>query len=65
MAKKKEPLTSLSNTALLQKLEEARSSLVDLRFKKAGSQLKNPHELSIVRKDIARILTTLNMKHEA
>lgn len=47
-------------TADLQKeLTTLREKMASLRVKVKLGQVKNPHELSVTRKDIARILTYL------
>lgn len=44
------------------KLEGLRKELLDLRFKQAANQLKNPIKLREVRRDIARIKTVRSEK---
>lgn len=46
-------------------LAENRNKLRELRFKDANKQLKTVHEISELKKDIARILTLLNEKKAA
>ncbi len=41
-------------------LAEKREELRALRFKDSNKQLKNVKEISVVKKDIARILTLIN-----
>lgn len=52
-------LSDKSETALRKELETLRASALELTRKKKMGQVKNVHELSAVRKDIARILTYL------
>lgn len=41
-------------------LEELRKKLGDLNFKVAQNQLKNIREIRVIKKDIAKVLMTLN-----
>lgn len=43
-------------------LAEKREALRAMRFKVSQRQLKKVHEIKLVRKDIARILTLINQK---
>ncbi len=45
-------------------LSEARKKLDELMFKARQKQLKNIREIREVKKDIARILTVLNVKNK-
>lgn len=58
--KKKEDLKQFTLDELGGKLVSARKSLFDLKIKR--SELKNPLKLRWVRRDIARILTTMQEK---
>jgi large subunit ribosomal protein L29 len=44
------------------RVAETRAKLRDLRFEKAVGKIKNAHELTVLKKDIARMLTFLNMQ---
>ena len=44
------------------KLKDARAKLHDLRLSQAVGKLKNAHEVSVARRDIARMLTFINQK---
>jgi large subunit ribosomal protein L29 len=61
MAKSK-TFVELSNEDLKLKLKESRSELFNLRFQMATSQLDNTARISIVKKDIARILTEIRIR---
>ena len=52
-------LRELSAAELEQKLNETMQKLFQLRFKNASGQLKNPLDIRLLRKDIARIKTVL------
>lgn len=44
------------------KLVELKKELFNLRFQHAVNQLENPHKLTEVKHDIARVMTVLNQK---
>lgn len=48
---------------LHKQLREKRDALKEFRFGVSGSKIKNVKEAQGLRKDIARILTTLNKNH--
>jgi len=48
---------ALSRDELPKRLDEKQRELFELRFKASTKQLKNPCELSQVKKDIARLKT--------
>ena len=48
---------SLSNSQIIEKVEELRKELFDLRFKQATRQLNETHRFSIIKKQIAQLLT--------
>ena len=45
------------------KLKELKSELFNLRFQHAINQLENPHQMTEVKHDIARVMTVLNEKN--
>ena len=47
----------LNNTQITEKVEELRKELFDLRFKQATRQLNETHRFSIIKKQIAQLLT--------
>ena len=53
-------LRNLSAEELTAKLKELRAELFNLRFQHAINQLDNPTRIKAVKKDIARVLTTLS-----
>ena len=56
----------MSVEALEEKLKELKVELFNLRFQHAINQLDNPHKMSEVKHDIARVMTVLQeMKKEA
>lgn len=52
-------LRELSVAELEQNLNQTRQKLLQLKFKNASGQLKNPLEIRLLRRDIARIRTIL------
>ncbi len=59
---KAQELRELSVQDLEKKLAELKSELFNLRFQHAINQLDNPHKISDVKHDIARVLTVLRQK---
>ena len=58
-------LRSMSVEALESKLKELKAELFNLRFQLAINQLDNPHKMTEVKHDIARVMTVLQeMKKE-
>ncbi len=55
-----ETFRDLTRDELLQKREELRQELFNLRFKKGIRQLENPLKLRTLRRDLARIETILS-----
>jgi len=53
-------LKKLGRPELGQQLEELRREQFNLRMQRGTGQLGKPHELTRVRKDIARVKTLLN-----
>ena len=48
---------SLNNKEIIEKIAELRKELFDLRFKQATRQLNETHQFSIIKKQIAQLLT--------
>ena len=62
---KAKELRSMSVEALEGKLKELKAELFNLRFQHAITQLDNPHKMTEVKHDIARVMTVLQeMKKE-
>ena len=58
-------LRTMSAEALEAKLKELKEELFNLRFQHAINQLDNPHKMTDVKHDIARVMTVLQeMKKE-
>jgi len=47
----------LNSSQILEKVEQLRKELFDLRFKQATRQLNETHRFSIIKKQIAQLLT--------
>ena len=56
-------LRELSPEQLDSKLQELRRELFNLRFQHAINQLDNPHKITEVKRDIARVMTVLREKN--
>jgi len=59
---KAEELRELTAEELVQKEQEFKRKLFNLRFQKATGELDNTAELHKTRKDIARVMTIARMK---
>ena len=55
-------LRKLNAKELNAKLKDLKQELFNLRFQHAINQLDNPHKISDVKRDIARVLTVLQEK---
>ena len=53
-------LRKMTSAELEAKLQELKKELFNLRFQHAINQLDNPHQISEVKHDIARVMTVLN-----
>ena len=58
----KQNLTELSDSDLLELLDETKDELLNLRFQIVTGQLDNNQRIGLVRKDVARIKTELRMR---
>ena len=56
---KTKEIRSLSSEQLVNKVEELKNELFNLRFRLATGQLDNPSSIKMVKKDIARAKTIL------
>ena len=62
---KAKEIREMSSEELENKLKELKNELFNLRFQHAINQLDNPHRISDVKKDIARVMTGLREKKDA
>ena len=56
-------IRELTAEELNAKLVELKKELFNLRFQHAVNQLENPHKITEVKRDIARVMTVLNEKN--
>ena len=56
-------LKNMTSAELTSKLKELKSELFNLRFQNAINQLENPHKITEVKHDIARVMTVLREKN--
>ncbi len=56
-------LRKMTSAELASKLKELKSELFNLRFQNAINQLENPHKITEVKHDIARVMTVLREKN--
>ena len=56
-------IRKMSVEELNKKLKDLKEELFNLRFQNAINQLENPHRITDVKKDIARVMTILNEKN--
>ena len=59
---KKQILTSLGDTDLLERLSAAKEELFNLRFQLVTGQLKNHTRVRDVTKEVARLLTEMRVR---
>lgn len=55
-------LKKMSENELQKNLSAMREQIRDLQFRIHSKEVKNNHQLKVIKKDIARILTILNSK---
>ena len=60
---KAKEIRELTSEQLEAKLKELKEELFNLRFQRAINQLDNPHKITAVKKDIARVMTILQEKN--
>ena len=53
-------IRAMSAAELQKKLTDLKDELFHLRFQLAINQLDNPHKITEVKRDIARVLTVIN-----
>ena len=59
---KKQILTSLCDTDLLERLSDAKEELFNLRFQLVTGQLENHTRVREVKKEVARLLTEMRVR---
>jgi len=58
-------IKDLAESEIAEKLKERRTELFNLRFQLATGQLDNPHRITVVKRDIARLHTELRAREIA
>ena len=56
-------IREMTGEELQKKLNELKEELFNLRFQHAINQLDNPHRITDVKRDIARVMTVLHEKN--
>jgi len=62
--KQKENYQSLSLNDLQKKLIETKNKLIELKFELNAGKVKNIREIRRLKKEVARILTAINIKNK-
>ena len=59
---KNKEIKKLTKDELTKKVDSLKKDLFNLRFRKINGQLDNPAKFSSIKKEVARVLTQLNLK---
>ena len=62
MAKDKKENKKLTGEQAVKKIQTLKKDLFNIRFKKINGQVENPAQYSEIKKNIARLYTTINTK---
>ena len=62
MAKNKKEDKKLTGEQAVKKIQTLKKDLFNIRFKRINSQVENPAQYNEIKKNIARLYTTLNAK---
>ena len=62
---KPQDIKDLAESEIAEKLKERRTELFNLRFQLATGQLDNPHRITVVKRDLARLHTELRAREIA
>ena len=60
---KNKEINKLSKDELKNKVSSLKKDLFNFRFRKVNGQLEDPAKVSIIKKDVAKLLTKLNNKN--
>ena len=60
--KDKKKNKTLTKDQAIKKIGELKKNLFNLRFKKVNGQVENPAQYNQIKKSIARLYTSINMK---
>ena len=61
MAKNKKEDKKLTEEQAIKKVQTLKKDLFNIRFKKINNQIDNPAQYSEIKKDIARLFTTIKV----
>ena len=59
---KKKETKKLTKDQSIRQIEKLKKDLFNIRFKKINGQIDNPAEYNEIKKSIARLYTTINLK---
>ena len=59
---KNKEINKLSKDEITTKVNSLKKDLFNFRFRKINGQLENTSKVSLIKKDVARLLTKLNIK---
>ena len=59
---KKKDIKKLSKTEILKNLDNLKKDLFNLRFRKVNGQIEDSSKFSLIKRDIAKLLTQLKKK---
>ena len=62
MANKKKEDKKLTGEQAVKKIQTLKKDLFNIRFKKINGQVQNPAQYNEIKKSIARLYTTVNLK---
>ena len=62
MAKNKKEDKKLTEEQAIKKVQTLKKDLFNIRFKKINGQVENPAQYNQIKKNIARLYTTINAK---
>jgi large subunit ribosomal protein L29 len=62
MAKDKKEDKKLTGEQATKKIQSLKKDLFNIRFKKINGQVENPSQYNQIKKNIARLFTTINTK---
>ena len=61
---KNKEIKKLTRDQLTKQLDILKKDLFNLRFRKTNAQLENPAQVSDLKKQVARVLTKMNVKQK-
>ena len=59
---KSKEINKLSNDELLNKFDKLKRDLFNMRFKRTNGSVEDTSKFSLIKKDVAKILTKINKK---